>query len=44
MEVSIAACENAPDKCNATWDADSLVIDEKDRFVDYQYRDDEEDE
>lgn len=43
MEVSIAACENAPDKCSATWDADQFYIDEKDRFVDMRYggKDDE---
>lgn len=41
MEVSIAACENAPDACNATWDADEFVIDEDDRFVDFKYLEDE---
>ena len=42
MEVSIAACENAPDGCKASWDADSFFIDEKDRFVDLQYPDERE--
>lgn len=37
MEVSLAACENAPDKCFATWDADSFFIDSNDRFVDLQF-------
>ena len=37
MDVSVAACENAPDKCYATWDADQFYIDEKNRFVDLRY-------
>ena len=42
MEVSIAACENAPDACNATWNPDEFVIDENDRFVDLKYVEKEE--
>ena len=37
MEVSIAACENAPDACNAIWDADEFFIDESNRFIDCKY-------
>ena len=37
MEASIAACENAPEKCTAYWDTDSFMIDERGRFIDFKY-------
>lgn len=37
MEVAIAACEHAPDRCRVIWEADDFVIDENERFVDYKY-------
>lgn len=36
MDASVAACENAPDRCPMTWDTDSFAIDERGRFVDYK--------
>ena len=41
MEVNIAACENAPDKCYASWDADEFYLDESNRFMDEKYLDKE---
>ena len=41
LDAEIAACENAPDKCKATWDTDEFYIDEKNRFVDLKYGGDE---
>ena len=37
MEVSVASCENTPDKCSAVWDVDDFYIDAEHRFVDYKY-------
>ena len=41
MEASIAACENAPDRCTASWDTDSFIVDEKGRFIDLLYKNEE---
>lgn len=38
IEASIAACENAPDRCEVYWDCDSFIIDEKGRFLDFKYK------
>lgn len=39
MECMIAACEHAPDKCPAIWDADSFYIGEDGHFYDCKYED-----